>query len=814
MARFNAQQQVERALLKISVKQGKRKVSMDPGVARKLSLLAGRAPGRILAWGARQAMLMRVSGESDVARDFVLGFSQVLDWSAAALVLDPSKRAHKINLLSLKGVQAWSDQLDYHYLLSLIVKGQLKIPVGMTALQTGAAIGISPGALRRLNPRGVEKFSAGRAIWVSKPEPLEHRLILREYRDGHAWVWIKPGRDKDRVGRSIGLCIGQEGWNNRLQFALVDADDRPWGVLTMEPRGPQGAPKQPNDLVRVDHETGFVALDLGALMRKRMILYWGQFKGRFNQRPLPSPQRRYAVDLLTSGILGPVQVLGSDSVGAADITAILISGLTPKKALPLWKRAGGQPTVFSLSDALRPTAFGVGRAGEKTGHYFGAAPASAWMNTALAPLVIASSGDVQLKKLWRGASPVVKTEILRVVGARSSVDKVFWDKEISLAAHRGVQVPLEAAAALRKRAREARQKTGSLRASAVRRMITGGGDPAAPGLSSFAIFYAGLERKMDLLINPDMMVRLFLADRNVSVNSALAITIRMFRELSVAGSVAAYNQRKRALAAACKPPIDDPIQLRPGVTPRYLGRVAEAVAWAAAHIGSEDPQLDEIEEHAEGVDMMHRDNLINLADYLTGGDGWHCGNCLGMDDATVGIATALWPDFAEVWHISFTDVEEQIIGAMLDLPTCGNDPLDHEELNCIIEGDVSLRGIAEQAESMSPVLLALWRKDGNPNMGWDFAWGDLPEGLQFELDRFVTRAARIAGVPTVEARDLRNKAVPRGALSLLEKRQMILVLNRRLVNTVYEAVGFEADRDFPPSMVDLRQRRLPGLNRR
>ena len=171
-------QQVQRALGKISVKhprlKGKR-VPVDPGLAVALSEHADRTSDRTLAWAARQITSLRFK-EPERAAEIAKGFGQLLDWSDVALVLDSANKAQKINLLGMKISDAWEWQDFYHRLLASIVDGKVAIPSGWTQFQTGAALGISPGALRQMNSRHLSSRKAGNAIRVSEPGPLQQRL--------------------------------------------------------------------------------------------------------------------------------------------------------------------------------------------------------------------------------------------------------------------------------------------------------------------------------------------------------------------------------------------------------------------------------------------------------------------------------------------------------------------------------------------------------------------------------------------------------------------------------------------------------------
>lgn len=844
-------EQAERALAKQTVVYRyaagrKRRVRVDPGVASKLARFSDRVSIRVLTWAARQAMLLHQNPEPDpsgsgktLGQAFVLGFGEVIDWSEASLRLAGNK-ATRINLLQYDGKAAWLAQLQYHQLLHQVsAEGEITIPKGWTAFQLGAVLGVSPGMLRQVNHGSVGSFPPGRQIFVAKPNPLEHRLSLVDYDGGISWVWIKPGIDKDRVGRNIGLCISQKNvWNDRLQFALVDDENRPHAVLTMKVGrpGPQGPGQMlfpdPNSLIEVDADRdgkiGRVRLDIAKILRQQLLVMWSECKGRFNKRPIPDPYRRYGVALLTSGLLGPVQVQGDDAIAAADLTALLTEGLKPKVAGRLWKKAGGEPSIFNLADALRPTTMGDGGAGEQTLSYFDAAPMSTWLKSAMAPLVIAASTNDELAVIWRNFDDrLLRAEIARAVQRRDLVDKVFWETELTRAQRIGVAVPPETVRALREKLKRAESFSRGVSATALKRLVRkialGEGLPG--DYNSFDVYVALLDRGSPRVLDTRFVTRLFKYISDESVLSALAITIDRFVELQEAGwSIPTFNatrtERTRDNNKRFKRR-DKPYHLDPNVplSARFVGlasTVAASASMEIAHRGLTPKETAELAEMYPG--WSEQDYPHNIVSHIMGGEPWHCANCMGMDDDSAGIAASIYPDWAWSWEAMFpAPPNYQLIGSLLghDSPLY-DDAMSsiHDVVSELVDPEVSakdaLHDLVIEWGYMVPLILAELSTyaQGPPGSEyrrmWERAQSALSPAIEVEVVKIALEGRRLQMMYPKGWSEVTGyrEALPQvltdpEGLTQLEKFGRLDQMSDRLVNPIRAMVGLDRDPKFP-----------------
>ena len=430
---------------------------MPVGVARALSTRTDQ-PVFWLRWAAQQATLLsprrgppgREPPGPPTTRDYVppraeflAGIGGIFDYAGNALALTPGKspQHQRLELTAMGGPSALTQSRIYHDYLSKLDEGMLLVPKGADPYQVAALLGVSPGALRARNgPRMVRDgraWSLGETIPGGRPppgvrtgglvyrmvaaEPLHHRHVVFRLPNKRAWIWVHPD-DKVRLGAGYGWCVSDSAfWRRSLQFAVVDKDNRPHVLLTLSvgrpgPSGVMSGGYNPNDLIirtpPTPTEPGRARIDHRKIKSLGVGVFYGQVKGRYNQRPPPSPYREDILRWAFTQPFGPLRVEGKHT-DAADWAAILTVADDIPMSRRNWKRVGGAPSVFSVADHLQPDVMGEGGPREKSLTYFGSDPA-AWLKTPMAPLVLAAMGSEVARRVAPNLPAILRAERVRM----------------------------------------------------------------------------------------------------------------------------------------------------------------------------------------------------------------------------------------------------------------------------------------------------------------------------------------------------------------------------------------------------------------
>lgn len=437
--------------LQIKVPRELRKTSRSPS-SKKVPVKVAHALARkyatsvspkILAWAARQAALLSPTVSSfDSVRgaltraSFIRRLDEIFDFAGSSLVLSgkyPNYRASRVNLLSLSAAQAASQSSQYHALLKRIQAGTIQLQAKEDPYFVGAALGVSPGALRNINGSrridtmlGNHRFAR---LTISPPQPLKYRHEVFRLPKGRAIVWVHPD-DKGRVGAGYGWCVSDTPyWRNKLQFAVVGPENRPKALITMKLKlvGRSGVVEgDGNRFVRVA-PNGRAFVDLRAISKEGGGIQWGELKGLYNQI---NPDEPYRSDIRKWVAKQP---FGAFRTGAGnDWIKVLVTKDDIPETRKMLRLAGGHPTLMSLADAV-PRKVAADLFGGDLG---------SWLRSPVAPLVLATMDPLQVKKIAPSLPAVLRGErFRRALKTTPKEMKRDFIVDYSLAKRAGVPLP-------------------------------------------------------------------------------------------------------------------------------------------------------------------------------------------------------------------------------------------------------------------------------------------------------------------------------------------------------------------------------------
>ena len=478
---------------------------------------------QLLRWAAQQATLLsprKRKGQRTSARVlFLLDLSSIFDYASNALKLRgtyPRLSATRIELTRQTAREAEANARAYHEILARINKGAIVLRPEEHPFMVGAMIGVSPGALRARNgPRNLERLiSEGRggSVRLAEPKPLVHRHELMRLPKGRAWIWVHPD-DKSLLGAGYGWCVSDsQRWRNALQFAVVDDGNRPHALLTI-PLGSKGPIDVGGDHNKyVGTSRGRAWIDYAKMKKDLVRPFYGQLKGRYNERPPPSPYREDVVRLMKRPPFGALRVRPGETA-PSDWTATLTVPGDLAASKRNWKAAGGASAIFSVADSLPITTRGEGGPTERTLNYFGDRPGQ-WLRSPLAPLVMAAMGPELAREVVPNLPPKLLAERARIAarttGALVSAGRVEGPERAALqdaimARRRGARLPPSLVRDWRERMRNIREVAKGISPAAARRLVQGRTEMAGGDRKLAAMWALYLSNRPEPILTHNVM---------------------------------------------------------------------------------------------------------------------------------------------------------------------------------------------------------------------------------------------------------------------------------------------------------------------
>ena len=436
---------------------------------------------QLLRWAAQQATLLSPRKRAGQARSdraiFLSGLQDVWDYASNALVLKgdyPKYKAQKVELTRQSGSEALRNAKAYHALLARIDNGNIRVFPEENPFEIAALLGISPGALRDRNSgNALKAMLAGRAfspLRLQEPRPLRHRHVFMRLPSGRAWVWVHPD-DKGNLGAGYGWCVRDNPqWRNALQFAVVDKQNRPHALLTVEVSGP-GVGADRNAFILAS--PGRARVDFPALKRAMAKVFYGEIKGRYNARPPEFPYRQDVWRFIARQPFGSLRV--NKAVPAGDWSALLTVQDDISASRKNWKAAGGAPAVFSIVD----------KKGASQKHMVGPKTTVAdWLKSPLAPMMLSALPPETLTKIGTQLPAQLRAERARVARPREASSEALTPIERQsladtfVARREGVRLPPGLVRNWRDRLGGIKQASKAMSPATARRIIARyGSDP-------------------------------------------------------------------------------------------------------------------------------------------------------------------------------------------------------------------------------------------------------------------------------------------------------------------------------------------------
>ena len=659
--------------LQIKVPREIRKTSGSPS-SKKVPVKVAHALARkyatsvspkLLAWAARQAALLSptISRIGSLTRaSFIRGLDEIFDFAGSSLVLSgkyPNYRASRVNLLSLSAAQAASQSSKYHALLKRIQAGTIQLRFDEDPYFVGAALGVSPGALRSINgSRRIDKMLAdyrSARLTISPPQPLKYRHEVFRLPKGRAIVWVHPD-DKGRVGAGYGWCVSDNSiWRNKLQFAVVGPENRPKALITMRLVNPSGGALRGGDdnrFVRVA-PNGRAFVDLRAIAKEGGGIQWGELKGLYNQITPDEPYRSDIRKWVAKQPFGAFRTAARN-----DWIKVLVTQDDIPETRKMLRRAGGHPTLMSLADSgSGPSQFAADAFGDDLG---------SWLRSPVAPLVLATMNPLQVKKIAPNLPAALRGErFRRALKTTPGAMKRDFIVDYSLARRAGVPLPSSQVKGFR--ALLAKTRAASLAVSLRQALTVIRASADAKAGKPFASVSRS-DKGTGPLTEAEWtaMWKLF-DERPASIPDFFWVRATGSRDESV------LSLLSNLLLAATENPRGKP-------TARLMRDQSIAitkVARLAVNIGEGDPEPGGWGHEEDPVGEPYGDDQPgSRGRQVSGDEGWHCLSCSGLaaasnkpqDRGAIPPSVALglfYPAVLDAWEIRpwFFDASE--LGAML-----------------------------------------------------------------------------------------------------------------------------------------------------